>query len=1392
MRGYRVTEPVTKARTWITASSKYRWTEGQATYDNTYGLPVDTRDLGDISVSTDDACVRTEYARNPTSHMVGYPSQVTEYAGACGTGTVISQTQSYYDLTTTLHAAPTKGLKTRTRTLTTAPDVWAVTEATYDQRGRPVTNTDARGQVTLTSYNPADNLPLKESTVTNPRGHKSTVRFDEGRGVPTQVVDANNKTTLTTYDQLGRKSAVWLPTEKKVNGDPPSMRYSYDIRSDTPSRLLTEVLQTRSVEPGSSPVYLTSYEFLDGRLRTRNTQTAAPAGGRIVEETKYDARGHVAVKTAPFYNAAVAGSGFVSSSSVDVPSQTVHSYDNLNRATSAALQANGVEKWRTTQSYDGDRTTLTPPSGGATTTNFDAAGRPVKLTVRPTSSTTEITSYGYDTAGNLATVTDPAGNVTRYTYNLAGLRTKVEDLDTGNTTSAYNQAGDLLSTTDARGQKISYQYDVLGRPTFRWNGDPSTGTKLVTYEYDGIVGVTGQMSRTTRHAGTTNYIVEPTGYDDRYRPTGIQWTIPAAEGDLAGTYRTEYAYDSADHVTSIVYPARAGLPAETVGVGYDDKGFATNLAGLDNYVSATGFTSIGQLASRTYGNPGAGQLIRSYGWDGSTGRLARISATLPDPATPGALKTVQDDRYNYLAAGDVLSIKDHTDGQSQCFRYDGLHRVTEAYTALDDCAADPTNVGASGKQPYWDSFAFDNAGRRTADTHRTATGTTNRTYTYPATNQPQVHGIKSIATTVDGVPRTDTYAYDLAGNVKTRTVAGVTSDYTINVEGDFDGATVGQDQTKHLYDADGTLLIRTDPTGKTLYLGSEEIKSAGKTITGTRYYGRDGATVAARSKDGLSWLAADHQGSANLTVNPATGAVQRRWYTPYGADRAPVTDWPTDRGFLNAAANASTKLLDVGAREYDPDTGTFIAPDPLVDLESPNSFNPYAYSQHNPITLADPSGLAPFSGIEFHWDGQDTENAVVAGLVVVGTVGAIALCGSTGVGCLLVGAVAGATIGYAGATAQPGHRIQAATVALAATAIGGGVGSGVRLLAVKAGVSATSRGLQAAVGSAAGVTDSAVTQVGTTGKVDWRQLVVAGAVGGALGAVIKPRAGCAPTHSFDPDTPVLMADGSAKPIGDVEVGDQVVATDPETGRTMAESVDQLHANRDTDLTDVTVTVEDSTPEDGTTATTTTTLKTTQHHPFWDQTTEQWVYAAELVVGHQLRTTDGDIVTVAAVRNHTGGKDMRDLTVANIHTYYVFAGGEPVLVHNINPGCYTSVFQHQLDPADFGKSRPTHFRRANAALLKAMDDDPELEKLMKEIVSPDLRKQLTDNPAASPYGWVWQHATIAQGRGVPGVMQLVPWSEHFNAKSPFWRILHPLPRYGGGYAEWAIPNGAPRN
>jgi hypothetical protein len=143
-------------------------------------------------------------------------------------------------------------------------------------------------------------------------------------------------------------------------------------------------------------------------------------------------------------------------------------------------------------------------------------------------------------------------------------------------------------------------------------------------------------------------------------------------------------------------------------------------------------------------------------------------------------------------------------------------------------------------------------------------------------------------------------------------------------------------------------------------------------------------------------------------------------------------------------------------------------------------------------------------------------------------------------------------------------------------------------------------------------------------------------------------------NSFTPNTRVLLADGTTKPIAGIRVGDKVLATDPETGRTRGEPVTALHRNLDTELADVTVA----------TAGGRRTIRTTQHHPFWNATDGEWTDAGDLRPRDELRAHQ-DKARVARVHRYTGARFMHNLTVADLHTYYVMAGPTAVLVHNVD-------------------------------------------------------------------------------------------------------------------------------
>ena len=123
------------------------------------------------------------------------------------------------------------------------------------------------------------------------------------------------------------------------------------------------------------------------------------------------------------------------------------------------------------------------------------------------------------------------------------------------------------------------------------------------------------------------------------------------------------------------------------------------------------------------------------------------------------------------------------------------------------------------------------------------------------------------------------------------------------------------------------------------------------------------------------------------------------------------------------------------------------------------------------------------------------------------------------------------------------------------------------------------------------------------------------------------------------------------------------------------------------------------------------------------------------------------------------------------------------------GQYSVASETQLDSSVLGRSRSVHFNRANQALDEAMAADPAFASQMDSMI-PGVQDSVgAAGGRQTPDGWTWHHAPSANTGGETGVMQLVPKAQH-TPGSAFWPTLHP--NGVGGYSEWAIPAGAPKN
>jgi RHS repeat-associated protein len=1174
--------------------------------------------------------------------------------------------------------APTIGLATRTNALASVSGTtltWKQAgRAGYDSYGRVTTAYDALDHPTTTSYTPTTGGPVTGMTMTNSANHVVTTTLDGIRGLPLTVVDPNNKTTTLQYDPLGRLLKVFKPHTIGPTTSLPDVEYTYTLRNNGPN-----VVSTKALGPNGTQIE--SFELYDGRLRLRQTQVPSDVahGGRVIADTTYDSRGLTA-KTSAFWNsAAPSGTALAAFADVDVQNQHRYTYDGVGRQTADGLYAGNVLKWQVTTGYDGDRTWVIPPAGGiATMVVSNASGKMTELRQYlsgspPGGSLFQATTYGYDRLDRLTTLTDAAGNQWTTGYDLRGRTTSTTDPDKGATELTYDDAGQLTKTVDARGVSLSYSYDNLGRKTGMYDGATTSGFKRAGWVYDTIAK--GQLTSSSRYYNSTDtYTTTVTGYNDQYQPLGVSVGIPLVPGQPTGTYTVTTAYNIDGSVASTTYPAAGGLAAETVTNTYDNTGHPLTVAGQDPYVSGTVYREWGPMYQRLLGT-GTKKVRLTTTVEEATSRLLGNTAETQNQTMTTAWDERLTETYGYDNAGNVKSIKE-TSGttvvSNQCVNYDALRQLAEAWTTTaSTCQTTPSLAILGGPDSYWTSYTYNNpTGNRTSETkHRVSGPDIARSYTYP-TNPTggQKHTLDTV-TTSGGATGTDTYSYDSSGNTTSRNVTGKPGQtLTWDNEGHLATVTDSEGTTSYIYDASGTRLVSKEPTGVTVYLPGFELRTAAGTTTCTRYY----AGVASRTTGGpLTWLASDHHGTTQLAIDATTLAVTRRKTDPFGNPRGADPAWPNTRGFVNGTRD-HTGLTHLGAREYEPNTGRFVSVDPVMDVSDPQQMNGYSYAGNSPITSSDPSGLCrncfddEWMGSPAHRNahrdtGRNARNSAAKAKTFSngspytwqygGGNGITAEANEDGL------VVNGFYMPYI-----PGAPTDLKQFTYTINEVAGRDDIDIR----------TQEGLFRVLLIACEVNPEPCTTM-FFNYVSWAAQNVAHgrdpydfeefydnfglALGGTMQGAFERRAGSSGTcrgNSFSPETRVLIGDGISKAIKDVSAGDTVIATDTEKGETASRTVLAVIIENDTNLTDVTI--ADSNGN-------TSIVHTTPMHPFWDESSQAWVYASGLDIGHRLRTHDGRIVRVVAIRSFVGASRMYNLTVDRTHTYYVLAGDAPVLAHN---------------------------------------------------------------------------------------------------------------------------------
>ncbi len=531
----------------------------------------------------------------------------------------------------------------------------------------------------------------------------------------------------------------------------------------------------------------------------------------------------------------------------------------------------------------------------------------------------------YDAVGNLLSVRDPVGNTSTMSYDIRGRKTSMQDPDMGYWTYAYNAFGELLTQRDARGQTATMTYDVLGRMKTRvnvegtstWNYDGCTkgigklcsvtGFGVSEYQYyDGL----GRPYQNWSYIAGTWYALT-TGFDAFSRPLTLQYPTG---------FRTRNVYDGYGHLCEVWSDSLSTTPAPAT------CGTPPPASGNERFWQANTHQSAQGLTQETYGNG----MVTNYTYDPASQDLTRIVTVDSDGYTE------RDLTFDFDAPGNLMS-RSWWDGaatRTESFGYDALNRLTQV-------------TGPASKSATYNAIG------------NLLTKSDVGAYTYPAAGSARPHAVASIAGAVN-----TSFTYDANGN----TLTGNGKTYTWTSFNKVKTATKGATTATFSYGPHYERRVKVSGPDTTHYVGKLYERLTSGTFTSHQHYVHAGNSLIGvyrtRSSGSpfMSYYFADHLGSIDTVTGDYGNVAARFSFDAWGRSRNPDgTDNPsasTDfKGFTRHEHDDDIGLINMNAREYDPQIARFVSADTIVGNNVPSqALNRYDYANNNPLSFVDPSG----------------------------------------------------------------------------------------------------------------------------------------------------------------------------------------------------------------------------------------------------------------------------------------------------------------------------------------------------------------------------------------------------------------------------------------------------
>jgi RHS repeat-associated protein len=856
------------------------------------------------------------------------------------------------------------------------------TTKAYTPASELVSVIDALGKTTSFGYDAAgrrtfevDPLGRRVEHVYDPAGREtSTVYKEPGSGVVLA-------TEYRSFDAAGNLSALRSPRSASASDDTYRTSFVYDAlgrlgqvsEPDAAGPLVTSygydaAGNTTRVTDGRSNV--TTGAFTPWNTKASTVEPATPGQTALAERTfavAYDAAGLPTSETQPGVT-------------------VTRAFDALGRLTTETGSGSGVATATRGFGYDlaGRRTRAGHPAGDVT---FGYDDRGLLLSASVPGSATAQSSFRYDSAGRMTSRTDAAGT----------------------TTFTYTGRGELDVATDPlTGVATNFDWNDAGQVAAAGYGTSPAATR--TYTYDGR----GRLDTDTlTRAGTTL-----AGFDYDYDPEGnlTAQTTLAPDNPAAGTLT--YGYDRSGRLASAVLPlpSYATVVSESSPVGYWRLGETAGTVAAD----ASGWGRAGTYQNDpALGRPGllAGDPDPAVGLTRALGGLGLPVENYVDlPALPLANtsftveawiapETSPPDSQVVFGSDDALpsqalALRVRADGRlTLAYGLDELtappgtvafgatSHVVAAYDAATDTSTlsvDGTQVASGPQGPFAAAGASFAVGRLNATTPETFVGVIDEVSVYDRALPPDERALHRQAGTKSSPTYTAAYGYDPAGNrtragtqtfaydARNRLTAGAGRAYAWDPRGTLAGVTALGATTPVDFDALGrqsawgTTTSAYDALDRLATRGATAFTYAGSEVDpvalGDERYARTPAgDLLALEKNGVSRLVGENRhGDLAWLLDPAATLTDSRVWDPYGRPLGATGTTAPSLGYQGDYTDPDSGNVWMGARWYQPGTGTFTTRDTIFGmLKTPISLNRYTYAQGDPLQFFDPDGHWP-------------------------------------------------------------------------------------------------------------------------------------------------------------------------------------------------------------------------------------------------------------------------------------------------------------------------------------------------------------------------------------------------------------------------------------------------